>query len=105
MSDGLFLKCCRKVAQEYPDVPFEELIIDNCAMQLVNYPHKFYRSVIVTTNLYGAIISNIASGLIGGPGLIGGYNIGESNDRITVFEQGARHVASGKLLHKISNIS
>lgn len=89
-ADGLFLRTCQEMAQEFPDVGFEDLIIDNCAMQLVNYPQKFKNSVVVTTNLYGSIVSNTAAGLIGGAGITGGYCTG--ND-YTLFAQQPRHVA------------
>ncbi|KAL0486507.1 isocitrate dehydrogenase regulatory subunit B [Acrasis kona] len=91
MGDGLFLKCCKEVAEKYPDVKYEEMIVDNASMQLVKNPKYFENSVIVTTNLYGTIVSNIAVALVGGPGCVGGWNEG---DDIAVFEQGARHVAA-----------
>jgi isocitrate dehydrogenase (NAD+) len=59
-------------------------------MQLVNYPHKFHESVLVTTNLYGSIVTNIAAGLVGGPGVTGGYCEG---DEYSLFSQLPRHVA------------
>jgi isocitrate dehydrogenase (NAD+) len=91
MGDGLFLACCREIAEKYPDIKYEEMIVDNTAMQLVKNPAGFNNSVIVTTNLYGSLVSNIAVALVGGPGVVGGWNEGSD---ILVFEQGARHVAS-----------
>jgi isocitrate dehydrogenase (NAD+) len=89
-ADGLFLKVCQEMSAEFPDVGFEDLIIDNCAMQLVNYPHKFKNSVVVTTNLYGSIVANTAAGLCGGAAVTGGYCIG---DKYALFAQQPRHVA------------
>src|SRR5699024_10675366 len=74
-TSGLFLRCAREVAKDYDDIEIEEMIVDNCAMQLVMHPHHF--DVIVTTNLFGDIISDLCAGLIGGLGLAPGGNIGE----------------------------
>ena len=73
-TSGLFLKVARDVAQEYPDIAFNEMIVDNTCMQLVMNPHQF--DVIVTTNLFGDIISDLCAGLVGGLGLAPGANIG-----------------------------
>ena len=71
---GIFLEAGRKVAQEFPDIGCNDRIIDNMAMQLVLNPHQF--DVIVTTNLFGDILSDLCSGLVGGLGLAPGANIG-----------------------------
>jgi isocitrate dehydrogenase (NAD+) len=71
---GLFLEVGKKVAQEFPDIECNDRIIDNMAMQLVLNPHQF--DVIVTTNLFGDILSDLCSGLVGGLGLAPGANIG-----------------------------
>jgi isocitrate dehydrogenase (NAD+) len=71
---GLFLEVARKMAPEYPEIQSNDRIIDNMAMQLVLDPHQF--DVIVTTNLFGDILSDLASGLVGGLGLAPGGNIG-----------------------------
>lgn len=71
---GLFLKVAREVAAEYPEIECNELIIDNACMQLVMDPEQF--DVIVTTNLFGDIISDLCAGLVGGLGLAPGANIG-----------------------------
>jgi isocitrate dehydrogenase (NAD+) len=81
LSDGLFLRCAREVAADHPSIPLVEMIVDNCAMQLVTRPKQF--DVIVTDNLYGDILSDLAAGLIGGLGVAPGANIGES---AAVFE-------------------
>ena len=73
-TSGLFLKTARTVAQEYTDIECNELIVDNCCMQLVMKPEQF--DVIVTTNLFGDIISDLCAGLVGGLGLAPGANIG-----------------------------
>ena len=80
-SDGLFLDSVRKVAAEYPDIAYKEIIVDNCAMQMVMHPEQF--DVVVLGNLYGDIISDLAAGLVGGLGVVPGANIG---DNIAVFE-------------------
>jgi isocitrate dehydrogenase (NAD+) len=71
---GLFLEVSRNVAREYPDIKSDDRIIDNMAMQMVINPHQF--DVIVTTNLFGDILSDLASGLVGGLGMAPGSNIG-----------------------------
>ncbi|MFC1893316.1 isocitrate/isopropylmalate dehydrogenase family protein [Chloroflexota bacterium] len=80
-TDGLFLSTARAVSKEYPYIEFEDLMVDNMAMQLVRDPAHF--DVIVTTNLYGDILSDLCAGMIGGLGLAPGANIG---DRVAVFE-------------------
>jgi len=80
-SDGLFLDSVRKVAAEYPEITYKEIIVDNCAMQLVMKPHQF--DVLVLGNLYGDIISDLAAGLVGGLGVVPGANLG---DQVAVFE-------------------
>ncbi len=73
-TSGLFLKVAREVAMQYPDIECTELIVDNCCMQLVMRPEEF--DIIVTTNLFGDIISDLCAGLVGGLGLVPGANIG-----------------------------
>jgi isocitrate dehydrogenase (NAD+) len=73
-TSGLFLRTARTVAQEYPDIECNEMIVDNCCMQLVMKPEQF--DIIVTTNLFGDIISDLCAGLVGGLGLAPGANIG-----------------------------
>jgi isocitrate dehydrogenase (NAD+) len=73
-SSGLFLNVAREIAKDFPDLEFNELIVDNTCMQLVMNPHQF--DVIVTTNLFGDIISDLCAGLVGGLGLAPGSNIG-----------------------------
>lgn len=80
-SDGLFLETARDVAKRYPDIEFEDKIVDNMCMQLVQKPELY--DVIVLPNLYGDILSDLAAGLIGGLGIAPGANIGEE---FAVFE-------------------
>jgi isocitrate dehydrogenase (NAD+) len=76
MTSGLFLETGREIARAYPDIQFSDIIVDNCAMQLVRDPSRF--DVIVTTNLFGDILSDLTAGLVGGLGLVAGANIGEN---------------------------
>jgi isocitrate dehydrogenase (NAD+) len=73
-SDGLFLAVAREVAQQYPDIAFSDLIVDNCCAQLVQRPEAF--DVLVLPNLYGDIVSDLTAGLVGGLGLAPGANFG-----------------------------
>lgn len=81
MSDGLFLECFKEISTLYKSIEINDMIIDNTAMQLVSKPEQF--DVIVTPNLYGNIVTNIGTGLVGGAGLIPGYNIGNQH---VIFE-------------------
>jgi len=81
LSDGLFLTCIRKVAPEFRDIEYKELIIDNACMQMVLDPRQF--DMLLLTNLYGDIMSDLAAGLVGGLGVVPSGNIGES---VAIFE-------------------
>lgn len=81
LTDGLFLQVAREVAEQYPEIAFEDRIVDNMCMQLVLRPQEY--DVIVTTNLFGDIISDLCSGLVGGLGIAPGANIGEN---VAMFE-------------------
>ena len=81
LSDGLFLECARRVARNHPDVTYDEIIIDNCAMQLVRDPTRF--DILLLENLYGDILSDLCAGLVGGLGVVPGINVGED---CAVFE-------------------
>lgn len=76
ISDGLFLEVSREVAKEYPELEHNDMIIDNCCMQLVSNPGQF--DVMNMTNLYGTIVSNVICGIAGGAGLLSGKNYGDS---------------------------
>jgi isocitrate dehydrogenase (NAD+) len=81
LSDGLFLACTRRVAAEYPEIEYKELIIDNACMQMVLDPGQF--DLLLLTNLYGDIMSDLAAGLVGGLGVVPSGNIGEKG---AIFE-------------------
>jgi isocitrate dehydrogenase (NAD+) len=81
LSDGLFLDCCRVVAAGFPEIKYDELIVDNCCMQLVLDPTRF--DMLLLENLYGDIVSDLCAGFIGGLGMAPGANIGE---QAAVFE-------------------
>ena len=81
LSDGLFLECCQEVAQQFPEIEFDDCIVDAAAMRLVSNPQTF--DVLVMENLFGDILSDLTSGLVGGLGVTPSANIGEE---IAVFE-------------------
>jgi isocitrate dehydrogenase (NAD+) len=81
LTDGLFLECCRRVARDHRDIEFGDVIVDNCAMQLVRDPGQF--DVLLLGNLYGDIMSDLCAGLVGGLGVVPGANVG---DDVAVFE-------------------
>jgi isocitrate dehydrogenase (NAD+) len=82
LADGLFLECMRQAAREYPEIEYEELIVDNTCMQLVMRPEIF--DVMVMENLYGDIISDLCAGLVGGLGLTPSANVGDNG--IVMYE-------------------
>ncbi|KAE8810608.1 isocitrate dehydrogenase [Hordeum vulgare] len=84
LADGLFLESCREIAAKYPSIEYNEIIVDNCCMQLVSRPEQF--DVMVTPNLYGNLVANTAAGLVGGTGVMPGGNVGQDH---AIFEQGA----------------
>ncbi|XP_021760136.1 isocitrate dehydrogenase [NAD] catalytic subunit 5, mitochondrial-like [Chenopodium quinoa] len=93
-TDGLFLKCCREVAEKYPEIVYEEVVIDNCCMMLVKNPALF--DVLVMPNLYGDIISDLCAGLIGGLGLTPSCNIGEGGIALAEAVHGSAPDIAGK---------
>merc|ERR1719334_2806508 len=92
LGDGQFLQCCKNIAQDYPALKFEAMIIDNCCMQLVQNPYQF--DVMVMPNLYGNIVDNVAAGLVGGAGVVPGESY---SSEVAVFEPGARHAFAGAI--------
>jgi len=74
LSDGLFLKCCRKVGEGFPEIAYYEHIVDNTCMQLVMNPYQY--DILLTENLYGDILSDLCSAFVGGLGLVPGANLG-----------------------------
>lgn len=81
LTDGLFLRCARKTREAYPEIEYQELIIDAGCMRLIQDPSKF--DVLLMENLYGDVVSDLAAGLVGGLGVVPGANLGE---RGAVFE-------------------
>ncbi|KAI3370341.1 hypothetical protein L3Q82_025109, partial [Scortum barcoo] len=98
LGDGLFLQSCAEVAQLYPKIKYENIIIDNCCMQLVQNPYQF--DVLVMPNLYGNIIDNLAAGLVGGAGVVPGESY---SAEYAVFETGARHPFAQAVGRNIAN--
>lgn len=98
LGDGLFLKCAQEISELYPNVEFDHMIVDNTCMQLVQNPRQF--DVIVTGNLYGNIVDNLASGLVGGAGVVPGASY--SADCV-VYEPGSRHTFGGGAGKNIAN--
>ncbi|OQD66599.1 hypothetical protein PENPOL_c004G00450 [Penicillium polonicum] len=87
LADGLFRSTFHKVAEDYPTLEVNDMIVDNASMQAVSRPQQF--DVMVMPNLYGGILSNVGAALVGGPGLVPGCNMGRD---VAVFEPGCRHV-------------
>ncbi|KAI0148185.1 hypothetical protein F4776DRAFT_606518 [Hypoxylon sp. NC0597] len=87
LADGLFRSTFQQIAQEYPTLETNDMIVDNASMQCVSRPQQF--DVMVMPNLYGGILSNIGAALVGGPGIVPGCNMGRD---VAVFEPGCRHV-------------
>jgi isocitrate dehydrogenase (NAD+) len=81
LSDGLFLRCSRNVAKEYPEITYAEHIVDNTCMQLVMNPYQY--DMLVLENLYGDIVSDLCAAFVGGLGLVPGANFG---DACAIFE-------------------
>lgn len=99
-SDGLFLETARTVAANYPDIEFEDRIVDNMCMQLVQKPELY--DVLVLPNLYGDIVSDLAAGLIGGLGIAPGANLGEE---YAVFEPVHGSAPKYKGLNKVNPLA
>jgi isocitrate dehydrogenase (NAD+) len=99
-SDGLFLETARNVAKKYPDIEFEDRIVDNMCMQLVQKPEIY--DVLVLPNLYGDVVSDLAAGLTGGLGLAPGANLGEE---IAVFEPVHGSAPKYKGLNKVNPLA
>lgn len=91
LTTGLFLEVGKRVAKRYPEIEFEDLIVDNMAMQMVTRPEQF--DIIVTTNLFGDILSDLAAGLVGGLGVTGAANIGDENAMFEAVHGSAPDIA------------
>lgn len=102
LSDGLFLKCAKEVAEKYKDIQFDDMIVDAMSMKLVQSPEKY--DVILMPNLYGDILSDLCAGLVGGLGVVPGANIG---DDVAVFEAvhgSAPDIAGKNIANPIASI-
>jgi isocitrate dehydrogenase (NAD+) len=102
LSDGLFLDCCRRVANEYPQIHYDELIIDNACMQLVLDPTCF--DTLLLENLYGDIVSDLCAGFVGGLGLAPGANIGDDAALFEAVHGSAPDIAGKNLANPIALI-
>uniref|UniRef100_A0A914DP30 Isocitrate dehydrogenase [NAD] subunit, mitochondrial n=1 Tax=Acrobeloides nanus TaxID=290746 RepID=A0A914DP30_9BILA len=100
LGDGLFLKIATEMKEQYPQIQFQSMIVDNASMQLVSRPQQFNGGIMLMPNLYGNIISNIACGLVGGPGLVSGMNIGE---KYAIFETATRNTGTAISGKNIAN--
>ncbi|MHC4638930.1 MAG: isocitrate/isopropylmalate dehydrogenase family protein [Planctomycetota bacterium] len=99
-SDGLWLEVSREVAKDYPDIEFEDRIVDNMCMQLIQKPELY--DVIVLPNLYGDIVSDLCAGLVGGLGMAPGANIG---DKLATFEATHGSAPKYKGLNKVNPVA
>ncbi|MEX1063642.1 MAG: isocitrate/isopropylmalate dehydrogenase family protein [Balneolaceae bacterium] len=95
LTTGLFLKVGEEIAGDYPEIEFQDLIVDNMAMQMVMNPGQF--DVIVTTNLFGDILSDLASGIVGGLGVTGAANIGDDAAMFEAVHGSAPDIAGKNL--------
>jgi isocitrate dehydrogenase (NAD+) len=100
LTDGLFLECCRRVAARTPAIAYEEVVIDNLCMQLALDPSPF--DVILLENLYGDIVSDLASGLVGGLGMVPGANIGATAAVFEAVHGSAPDIAGKNLANPIA---
>jgi isocitrate dehydrogenase (NAD+) len=102
LSDGLFLDCCRNVAKGYPEITYDEIIVDNCCMQLVLDPTRF--DMLLLENLYGDIVSDLCAGFIGGLGMAPGANIGENGAVFEAVHGSAPDIAGKNLANPMALI-
>ncbi|MBS7653232.1 MAG: isocitrate/isopropylmalate dehydrogenase family protein [Candidatus Bathyarchaeia archaeon] len=101
-TDDIFLEACRKVAGDYPEIEYEEMIVDTCAMRLVMNPEHF--DVLVTTNMFGDILSDLAAGLVGGLGMTPSGNIGDSRAIFEPVHGSAPDIAGRGIANPIATI-
>jgi isocitrate dehydrogenase (NAD+) len=102
LSDGLFLDCCLKVAKDFPEIKYDDIIVDNCCMQLVLDPTRF--DMLLLENLYGDIVSDLCAGLVGGLGLAPGANIGEKGATFEAVHGSAPDIAGKNIANPIALI-
>lgn len=99
-TQGLFLKAAREVAAKYPQIEFDEKIIDAACMHMVMRPEQF--DVVVTTNMFGDILSDLTAGLVGGLGLIPGANIGETAALFEAVHGSAPDIADKNIANPVA---
>jgi isocitrate dehydrogenase (NAD+) len=102
LSDGLFLKCARRVAKQYPTIRYEERIVDAACMRLVTNPAAF--DVLLLENLYGDIVSDLCAGLVGGLGVVPGANYGERGAIFEAVHGTAPDIAGKNLANPVAAI-
>jgi isocitrate dehydrogenase (NAD+) len=102
LSDGLFLDCCRNVANEYSQIDYDEIIIDNACMQLVLDPSRF--DTLLLENLYGDIVSDLCAGFVGGLGLAPGANFGDDEAVFEAVHGSAPDIAGRNLANPVALI-
>lgn len=102
LSDGLFLDCCARVAKDFPEIKYDDIIVDNCCMQLVLDPTRF--DMLLLENLYGDIVSDLCAGLVGGLGLAPGANIGEKGATFEAVHGSAPDIAGKNIANPIALI-
>jgi 3-isopropylmalate dehydrogenase len=100
--DGLFLACCREVAADYPDIALNDFLVDAFAMRLITRPEE--HDVIVTTNMFGDILSDASAGLVGGLGLAPGLNVGEHHAMAQAVHGSAPDISGGGIANPIAEI-
>ena len=99
---GLFLSCASRVSQDYADVEMDDMLVDRCAMELIRDPEQF--DVIVTTNMFGDILSDEASMLVGGLGVAGSINLGDNYALFEPVHGSAPDIAGKELANPIATI-
>jgi isocitrate dehydrogenase (NAD+) len=102
LSDGLFLKCARKVAAEYKDIGYEEQIVDAACMRLVSEPGRF--DMLLLENLYGDIVSDLCAGLVGGLGMVPGANYGQHGAIFEAVHGTAPDIAGRNIANPIAAV-
>jgi isocitrate dehydrogenase (NAD+) len=102
LSDGLFLDCCRRVAERFPAIEYEELIVDNACMQLVTDPTRY--DVLVSENLFGDILSDLCAGLVGGLGFAPGANLGHDVGVYETVHGSAPDIAGRGLANPVASV-
>src|SRR5678809_1151751 len=103
LSDGLFLRCCRDVAKEYPEITYGEHIVDNTCMQLVMNPYQY--DMLLMENLYGDIISDLCAAFVGGLGFVPSANLGDSCAIFEAVHGSAPDIAGKNLANPTAVIS